>query len=165
MDDMLLELSRLAPPTSLPTDSLTSAESGDVPSSDGEDSLTLLRRRLEATTAEVVSLTVQPPTPTTGPGGVPPTQPTLPTGPGGVPPTQPTLPTEPGDVPPTLSTEPVTVPPRLSPAGSGCSTPRYSPGRASPASKVTTPRYSPGRASPVSKVSPLLMCVCLIDCE
>ncbi len=98
MDDMLLVLSKLAPPTSCPL------PDSEEESTEGEDSLTLLRQRLEEPT---VSLTVQPPTPTDAPvAGV------------------------------SVASVPVTAPLKPSPAGSGCSTPRFSPGRASPVNKV-----------------------------
>ncbi len=108
MSDMLLELSKLAPPTSCPHSNSLSEEEL---STEGEDSLTLLRRRLEEPL-----VTVQPPTPTVNE------------------PAPLTMPTSAHVIPPTNRA--VTTPLKSSPAGSGCSTPKYSPGRSSPVSKV-----------------------------
>lgn len=121
MDDMLLELSKLAPPTSCPPSDSQSEEE----SNEGEDSLTLLRRRLEEP-----AVTVQPPTPTvTTPAADPMTTPTL--GPEATP-----------------ISDHVATPLKPSPAGSGYSTPKFSPGRNSPVSKVRALTLSEGRLTP-----------------
>ena len=89
MERMLSELTHIVPPSSLPvTDSLTSDRSDttesdmgagecDVGGSDGENSLSVLRRRLdeavlmaETEESETVSVSVQPPTPTVATGPI-----------------------------------------------------------------------------------------------
>lgn len=140
MEKMLAELTNIDPPTSLPvTDSLTSAiESETSESPSEEDSLTALKRRLgEAVSAtksdlpnedletEGVSVNVQPPTPTTGPVPIPPSPARVSSNKvsSGSNLTQNSL-----DNSPLGSNLAQASPNKGSPAGSGRSTPKFSPG-------------------------------------